>query len=154
MPSSTCRSSNPMETLSKTTALAAGKPCSRDSWGAVISIISAIPSEGQHQEPGDDGVGKQDKHGGSDHSLRRSAANALGSPPAVDAIEAADGGDNEAEDRWLEESHDHVVAHQRFPSRGPVLSYIQPQQNLGDHHAAEQPHEVGNNRQKNKHVDG
>src|SRR5580692_4233927 len=155
-PRSTFISPKEIATSSKTMAGAESffAVTAAESSGKVGADMGLVIGQCSHQESGNEQVSCQDQDGSCDHGLGGGAAHALGSAASVHAIEAAYGGDDEAEDNRLDQPHEHILKNQRLPGVVPVLPGVETQQHLGDKQASGQAHHVRNNSQEKHHENG
>src|SRR5208337_4128535 len=141
-PNARCTSSNTIAEPDGRSVTAA--PQSVGKVGADIGL-PVVLFERQHgnQQLGDKEISDQDQHGRGHYRLRRRPAHALRSATRGHAVIAADGRNDETEQNRLEQPHDNILKHQRFPGIGPVLAGIETEEQLGHHQAAGQPNQIG-----------
>src|SRR3984885_1044654 len=142
-------SSNTMAGIASSVAVTAA-----ESRGSVGADIKLVVSQGGHQKPRKEQIHGQDQNRSRDHGLGGGAAHALSSAARVHAVEAADGRDDKAEQHRLEQTHKHILKHQRFPGVVPVLPCVEAQQDFGDEQPPSESDQIGNDRKEKKHGHG
>ena len=105
------------------------------------------------QHLGDEEVDKDDEHRGVDDGLNGGAAHALGASGGSHAIEAADGGDDVAEEERLDQSLDDVGIAEVLPGHGEVLGAVLVIHEDGDEAAADDAEGVGDDGEEEEHGD-
>src|ERR1700678_1387450 len=80
-----------------------------DSRGKAGADMESMVRKRSHEKSRDDQIHHQNQHRSSHHGLGGSAAHSLGSSAGIHPIEAADGGDDEAKDDRLDQSHECIL---------------------------------------------
>jgi hypothetical protein len=109
-------------------------------WRSAVSEVQGDCSaeiKGPEEGLGDEEVGDEDDDAGLDEGGDGGAADAFGATFDAEALVAADGGDDEAEDERLDESNDEITELQRVDGARPELSGRDVESGGGDGESAE-----------------
>src|SRR5258708_2661198 len=123
----------------------------------VSFVVDRLPfalralAEYEYKQLGQKEINRDDAYRRRNHGLRARAAHALCAAARAHPVVAADGGDDEAENERLAQSHDHVGVVERLVGLVPVLKGIEPEQRDGDEPSADQSHQIGDDGQEKKH---
>src|SRR5581483_3012885 len=155
MPSSTCLSSNAMDTSSNWIVMADCGPavltgCSETAGGLTICAGGSL-AEYCHRKPGHKKVHSDDQDRRGHDRLGGGATDSLGAAARRDPVVTADGCDDKAEQDRLGQAHEDVLENQDLPGGAPVLVRVHAEEETGRHPAAGQAEEVGDDRQKKQH---
>src|SRR2546423_8370649 len=126
-PHNTSVSAKASHTSSKTTVSA---ECPRisafvESSGMVGTDMRSLVGENVHQKLRGKEIHDNDQHRGCDYSLGCGSADSLCPSTGCDAVEAAHGCDDEAEQNGFHQAHEDVFKDQRLPCVVPVLPGIE-----------------------------
>src|SRR6266852_3004766 len=96
----------------------------------------------------------QNQYRSSDHGLGGRAAHPLGAATRGYAVVAANGRDDEPKQHGLDQAGEDIAEDKYLPDRGPILLSVEPEQQMRDPIAADQPKQVGDDSEEKQHEDG
>src|ERR1700727_2590768 len=111
------------------------------------------PEDADHQL-GDEEVDEDDQHGADDDGLGGGAADALCAAGGAQAVEAADGGDDEAGEQRLGDAFDDITEDERLEGGVEEGAALESEEADCDERAAGNAAGVGDDGEEKEHEDG